>query len=98
MSLNIPSNPVEVINNVSKYLKKGGLFFFAINNIDSLVVKIMHEHSPTFIGPHHSVHYGVNNLNILMDSYKLVHSESYVSDIEYSELNVFLVFIIFYFF
>jgi len=76
-------NPVDIINNISKYLKPGGLFFFAINNIDSLVVKIMHEQSPTFIGPHHSVHFGINNLNILMKDYSLLHSESYVSELNW---------------
>jgi|TARA_R110002167_G_scaffold77108_2_gene214411 SAM-dependent methyltransferase len=77
-------HPQTVINNLSKYLKDGGLFFFAINNIDSLAVKIMHQHSPTFIGSHHPVHYGIKNLNYLMgDNFKLLHSESYVSELNW---------------
>ena len=76
-------NPKEVIRNLSKYLKKGGLFFYAINNKDSLSVKMMHERSPVFIGPHHTMHYGINQLKKLMDGYELLSSESYVSELNW---------------
>lgn len=76
-------NPKEVIKNLSKYLKKGGLFFFAINNRDSLSARIMHENSPMFIGPHHTMHFGINQLKKLMDGYELMHSESYVSELNW---------------
>ena len=76
-------NPRSVINNLSKYLKKGGLFFFGINNRDSLSVRMMHDGSPIFIGPHHTMHYGINQLNRLMKGFNLVHSESYVSELNW---------------
>lgn len=76
-------NPHEVIENLSKYLKKGGLFFFAINNRDSLSTRIMHKYSPIFIGPHHTMHYGINQLKILMKDYELIYSESYVSELNW---------------
>ncbi|MGI0060962.1 MAG: class I SAM-dependent methyltransferase [Nitrosotalea sp.] len=76
-------NPKEVIKNLSKYLKKGGLFFFAINNRDSLSARVMHKDSPLFIGPHHTMHYGINQLKLLMDGYELLHSESYVSELNW---------------
>lgn len=76
-------NPREVIQNISKYLKKGGLFFFAINNKDSLSVRMMHERSPVFIGPHHTMHYGINQLKKLMTGYELLSSESYVSELNW---------------
>jgi SAM-dependent methyltransferase len=75
--------PKKVIGNLSKYLKKGGLFFFAINNRDSLSVRIMHERSPVFIGPHHTMHYGINQLKLLMEGFELVHVESYVSELNW---------------
>jgi len=76
-------DPHETIANVSKYLKKGGLFFFAINNKDSLSVKIMHGDSPLFIGPHHTMNYGLDQLKILMKDFKLIHAESYVSELNW---------------
>ncbi len=76
-------NPRQVIANLSKYLKKGGIFFYAINNRDSLSTKILHQHSPNFIGPHHSMHYGITQLNLLMKDYELVHAESYVSELNW---------------
>ena len=76
-------NPREVIKNIGKYLKKGGLFFFAINNRDSLSARIMHKDSPIFIGPHHTMHYGINQLKLLMKDYELLYSESYVSELNW---------------
>ncbi len=76
-------NPREVIKNLSKYIKKGGLFFFAINNRDSLAVRMMHEDSTIFIGPHHTMHYGIKQLEKLMEGYELLHSESYVSELNW---------------
>ncbi len=76
-------NPKQAIKNLSKYLKRGGLFFFAINNRDSLSVRMLHEHSPIFIGPHHTMHYGINQLQRLMSGYELLHSESYVSELNW---------------
>jgi len=76
-------NPREVIKNLSNYLKKGGLFFFAINNRDSLSVRIMHQDSPIFIGPHHTMHYGIKQLEKLMEGYELLLSESYVSELNW---------------
>lgn len=76
-------NPHEVIQNLSKHLKKGGLFFYAINNRDSLSARIMHKDSPVFIGPHHTMHYGVNQLKYLMKDYELLDSESYVSELNW---------------
>ena len=75
--------PRKVIENLSKYLKKGGLFFFAINNRDCLSAKIMHENCPIFIGPHHTMHYGIEQLKKLMPDYELVESESYVSELNW---------------
>ncbi len=76
-------NPREVISNISKYLKKGGLFFFAINNRDSLSARIMHEHSTIFIGPHHTMHYGIKQVDLLMKDFELLHAESYVSELNW---------------
>lgn len=76
-------NPRIVIQNLSKYLKKGGLFFFAINNRDSLSARILHEHSTIFIGPHHTMHYGINQLKMLMEGYQLLQVESYVSELNW---------------
>jgi SAM-dependent methyltransferase len=76
-------NPRAVIKNLSKYLKKGGLFFFAINNRDSLSARMMHEFSPMFVGPHHTMHFGISQLKILMDDYELLHTESYVSELNW---------------
>jgi len=73
-------NPKSVIKNLSKYLKKGGLFFFAINNRDALSVRMLHQNSPIFVGPHHTMHYGPKQLNLLMEDFELLHSESYVSE------------------
>lgn len=75
--------PRKVVENLTKYLKKGGLFFFAINNRDSLSVRVMHERSPLFIGPHHTMHYGINQLKLLMKGLKLIYSESYVSELNW---------------
>ena len=76
-------NPKAMIKNLGKSLKKDGLFFFAINNRDSLSTRIMHERSPIFIGPHHTMHYGINQLNLLMKDYELIYSESYVSELNW---------------
>jgi len=76
-------NPRQVIKNLSKYLKKGGLFFYAINNRDSLSARIMHKDSPVFVGPHHTMHYGINQLKLLMNDYELLDSESYVSELNW---------------
>ena len=75
--------PKEVVNNLSKYLKKGGLFFFAINNRDSLSARIMHADCPMFIGPHHTMHFGINQLKLLMKNFELLHAESYVSELNW---------------
>lgn len=76
-------NPKEVIKNLSKFLKKDGIFFFAINNRDSLSSRIMHKDAPQFIGPHHTMHYGINQLKLLMKDYDLLHAESYVSELNW---------------
>lgn len=76
-------NPKKVIDNLGKFLQKDGLFFFAINNRDSLSARIMHERSPIFIGPHHTMHYGIKQLNLLMKDYELLYSESYVSELNW---------------
>ena len=76
-------NPRAVVANLSKYLKKGGIFFYAINNRDSLSARIMHADSPMFIGPHHTMHFGINQLKILMKGYELLHTESYVSELNW---------------
>jgi len=75
--------PKKVIQNLSKYLKKGGLFFFAINNRDCLSIRVMHGSSPVFIGPHHTMHYGIKQLKRLMFDYELLESESYVSELNW---------------
>jgi len=77
------TNPKETIRNLSKYLKKGGLFFFAINNRDSLSGRVMHEDSPMFIGPHHTMHYGIKQLKLLMKDYEFLYSYSYVSELNW---------------
>ena len=41
----------------------------------------MHERSLIFIGPHHTMHYGINQLKRLMNDYELLESESYVSEL-----------------
>ena len=76
-------HPHEVIKNLSKYLKNDGLFFFAINNKDSLSARIMHSYSPMFLGPHHTMHYGIKQLQRLMEGYELLHVESYVSELNW---------------
>jgi len=76
-------NPIKVIKNLSKYLKKNGLFFYAINNRDSLANRIMHRDSPHFVGPHHTMHYGIKQLELLMNDYELLHVESYVSELNW---------------
>ncbi|CUR50918.1 SAM-dependent methyltransferase [Nitrosotalea devaniterrae] len=76
--------PHEVIKNLTKYLKKGGLFFYAINNRDSLSAKILHQYCPNFIGPHHTMHYGISQLQKLMgDDFELLEYESYVSELNW---------------
>src|SRR5437899_514129 len=77
------TNPKETIRNLSKYLRKGGIFFFAINNRDSLSARIMHGDSPMFIGPHHTMHYGINQLKLLMKDFELLYSYSYVSELNW---------------
>lgn len=74
-------NPRKVIANLTKYLKRGGLFFFALNNKDSLSTMILHEHSANFIGPHHTMHYGLPQVKMLMKDYDLLYAESYVSEL-----------------
>lgn len=76
-------NPHEIIQNLNKYLKKGGLFFYAINNRDGIANRIMHGDSPHFIGPHHTMHYGIKQLKMLMKGYELLHVESYVSELNW---------------
>ncbi len=78
-------NPKETFKNLSKQVKKGGLLFFAINNRDSLSVKILHKDSPIFIGPHHSIHYGARHVKFLLEPYgwKLVSADSYVSELNW---------------
>lgn len=77
------TNPKEIIVNLSKYLKKGGIFFFAINNRDSLSARVMHGDSPMFIGPHHTMHYGIKQLKLLMKDYEFLYSYSYVSELNW---------------
>jgi hypothetical protein len=74
-------NPRKVIANLTQYLKKGGLFFYALNNKDSLSTMILHEHSANFIGPHHTMHYGLPQVKMLMKDYDLLYAESYVSEL-----------------
>ena len=76
-------NPQEVIRNLSKCLKPDGLFFFAINNRDSLSTRILHEASPIFIGSQHHMNYGIKQLEILMEGYELLDTESYVSELNW---------------
>jgi 2-polyprenyl-3-methyl-5-hydroxy-6-metoxy-1,4-benzoquinol methylase len=75
--------PREVIKNLTKYLRKNGLFFFAINNRDSLSARIMHGDSPMFVGPHHTMHYGINQLKLLMKDYEFLYADSYVSELNW---------------
>jgi 2-polyprenyl-3-methyl-5-hydroxy-6-metoxy-1,4-benzoquinol methylase len=77
------ANPKETVSNLSIYLKKGGLFFFAINNRDSLSARMMHGDSPMFIGPHHTMHYGINQLKLLMTDFEFLYSYSYVSELNW---------------
>jgi len=77
------TNPHESITNLKKSLKKGGLFFIAINNMDSLSVRIMHQDSPIFSGPHHTMHYGIDQLKLLMKDFEFIQAESYVSELNW---------------
>ena len=77
------TNPHESIKNLTNYLKKGGLFFFAINNRDSLSVRVMHQDSTIFSGPHHTMHYGINQLKLLMKDFEFLYAESYVSELNW---------------
>lgn len=77
------TNPHESIKNITKYLKKGGLIFFAINNRDSLVTRILHQDSTIFSGPHHNMHYGINQLKMLMKDFEFISAESYVSELNW---------------
>lgn len=74
---------MDIISNLTKYLKKGGLFFYAINNRDCLSLRIMHEHCQIFIGPHHTMHFGIKQLKLLMKDYELLDAESYVSELNW---------------
>ncbi len=76
-------NPHQVIKNLTKYLRRDGLFFFAINNRDSLATRMMHKDSYIFVGPHHTMHYGINQLKLLMKDFELVHADSYVSELNW---------------
>ena len=76
-------NPKKVIENLSKYLNEGGIFFFAINNRDSLSARILHEASPIFIGSQHHMNYGIKQLEMLMKGCILVDVESYVSELNW---------------
>lgn len=76
-------DPQKIIANLYKIIKKGGLFFYAINNRDSLSVKILHQDSPLFAGPHHTMNYGIKQLDLLMKDFELVHAETYVSELNW---------------
>ena len=76
-------DPKAIVKNLSKYLTKDGLFFYAINNADSLSVRILHKDSPLFAGPHHTMNYGIKQLNLLMKDYTLLYAESYVSELNW---------------
>jgi SAM-dependent methyltransferase len=76
-------DPRAVVRNLSRHLTKGGVFFFAINNRYSLSARMLHEHSPIFIGPQHTMHFGVPQLVRLMEGYELVYHESYVSELNW---------------
>jgi len=77
-------NPKEIVANLGKCLKQGGLFFYAINNRDSLSSRIMHKDSNLFIGPHHTMHYGINQLKLLMKDFEFLDAESYVSELNWA--------------
>jgi SAM-dependent methyltransferase len=76
-------DPAAVITNLTRGLAPGGLVFWAINNRYSLSARMLHERSPIFIGPQHTMHFGVPQLVRLMAGYELVHHESYVSELNW---------------
>jgi len=76
-------NPKEMVANVSRFLKPGGLFFYAANNRDSLSMRMLHEHSPLILGPAHTMHFGLSQIEQLMDGFELVYAETYVSELNW---------------
>jgi 2-polyprenyl-3-methyl-5-hydroxy-6-metoxy-1,4-benzoquinol methylase len=76
-------NPKEMIANVTRFLKPGGLFFLAANNRDSLSMRMLHEHSPLILGPAHTMHFGLSQIQRLMEGYELVYAETYVSELNW---------------
>ena len=76
-------NPKEMMANITRFLKPGGLFFIAANNRDSLSMRMLHEHSPLILGPAHTMHFGLSQIQKLMDGYELLYAETYVSELNW---------------
>ena len=76
-------NPKEMVANITRFLKPGGLFFYAVNNRDSLSMRMLHEHSPLIIGPAHTMHFGLSQVQKLMEGYELIYAETYVSELNW---------------
>jgi len=76
-------NPKEMVANITRFLKPGGLFFYAVNNRDSLSMRMLHQHSPLNLGPAHSMHFGLSQIRRLMEGCELLYAETYVSELNW---------------
>ena len=73
----------SIVTDVKRMLKRGGLFFILVPNVESLATRIIRERSPTFNWKHVS-HFTRGSLDKLMTSCGLspVHFETVITEID----------------
>ncbi len=60
-------NPLEVLLEAKKVLKKSGLIYIATPNIDALVNRLMHKNAATFGGHTHIQFFNLRTLSMLLE-------------------------------
>lgn len=78
------NGPNIFLNEISSILRKNGLLFICVPNINSLVTRILHERSQTFGGSTHVNFFSIETLGKLCErhGFKILDTDTVISEID----------------
>lgn len=76
-------DPLGFIHEVTRLLASSGVFLVAVPNTDSLVARILHDHSATFAGEAHVNGFTPATMTRLLESngLEVIHAETYLTEL-----------------
>ena len=76
-------NPVNYVTFLRPYLKKSGLLFLLLPNVDSLAARILHERAAMFDGRYQLIYYSIDTITklLLKCGFKVIHIDTIYTSI-----------------